>query len=153
MNALLERAASIREAEARDSAAFHDEQMQAYRAILARADSPLPEDAQNLITISDDLKLTPERVEADAKMVATFQRLSTEAAQLTERHAKMVAARATLKELVKTSQREILESEREVQKLGSHFSSSHAAAAEVQRMKSARPDLFPSATPTQEPSS
>jgi hypothetical protein len=142
-SSLIERTASIREAEARDSAAFHDEQMQAYRAILARADSPLPEDAQNLITISDDLKLTPERVEADAKLVARFERLTNEASELTDRHAKMVDARATLKELVKTSQREILESEYEVQKLGSRFSSSHAAAAEVQRMKSARPDLFP----------
>jgi len=146
---VLERAKTIHEAEVRDNENWRSELLTTYRAILERADNPEEHDAENLVEITRDLKLTPAQVEADCRIVARFQQLSIEAAQLTDRHAKMVAARATLKELVKTSQREILESEYEVQKLGSRFSSSHAAAAEVQRMKSARPDLFPpNETPT-----
>jgi len=141
-SSLIERTASIREAEARDSAAFHDEQMQAYRAILARADSPLPEDAQNLITISDDLKLTPGQVEADCKTVARFQRLSTEAAQLDERHAKMVTARENFKHLRQESEKAVQTADAEQTKMSSLASMSCLAQSEVQILQRQRPDLF-----------
>jgi len=148
-SSLIERTASIREAEARDSAAFHDEQMQAYRAILARADSPLPEDAQNLITISDDLKLTPERVEADCKTVARYMRLSASAVQYGSLHLLEVKAREDLRRVRRECEKAVQTADAEQAKMSNRASASLNASAELEILQRQHPALFPpNETPT-----
>jgi len=140
---LMERAKTIQEAEHQDNEAWRAELLAQYTAILRRQDDSQPADAQNLLELARDLGLTPGQVEADCKTVARFQRLSTEAAQLDERHAKMVTARENFKHLRQESEKAVQVADAEQAKASNRASAAMAADAEVKRMRMQHPNLFP----------
>ena len=145
---LLERAASIREAEHQDNEAWRAQQMITYRDILKRQDDPLEADAENLLTVVGDLRLSQGQVQADAALVARYMRLSASAVQYDSLHVLEVKAREDLKCLRRESEKAVQIADAEQAKMSNLASAAMAADAEVKRMRMQRPDLFPDETPT-----
>jgi len=148
MNTLLERAASIREAEIRTAQVDLAEWRRRYVEILSRQDAPKPEDAQALLDTATELRLSNVQVEEDCRTVARYVRLQEQAAQYESLHAIEVKARDILKRLRQDSERAIQTADADQAKASNQASAAMAADAEVKRMRMQRPDLFPDETPT-----
>ena len=143
---LMERAKTIQEAEHQDNEAWRAQQMTTYRDILKRQDDPLEADAENLLTVVGDLRLSQGQVEADAKLVATFQRLSASAVQYEALHVLEVKARGDLKCLRRESERAIQVADVEQGRVSGRASASLNARAQLELLQRQRPDLFPAST-------
>ena len=148
MNALLERAASLKEAEMRTAQDDLAEWRRRYVEILSRQDAPKKDDPQTLLDIAAELKLTPAQVEEDAKLVARYTRLSNEAKLLDERHRALVVARSTFFEFRKKCDRDVADMRCELLKLENHASSAHVAGTELTILTQKHPDLLGSLATT-----
>jgi len=145
---LMERAKTIQEAEHQDNEAWRAAQMTTYRDILKRQDDPLEADAENLLTVVGDLRLSQGQVEADAKLVATFQRLSASAVEYDSLHVLEVKAREDLRRVRRECEQAVQVADAEQAKMSTRASMSCLAQSEVVVLRRNRPDLFPDETPT-----
>ena len=143
MNTLLERAASIREAEIRTAQVDLAEWRRRYVEILSRQDAPKPEDAQALLDTATELRLSNVQVEEDCRTVARYVRLQEQAAQYESLHAVEVSLRENLKCIRRESERAIQIADAEQTKAGNHASFSLNARAQLDQLRRERSDLFP----------
>ena len=142
MNTLLERAASIREAEIRTAQVDLAEWRRRYVEILSRQDAPEPRDAEDLLDVAAELRLPDAQVQADAALVARYMRLSASAVQYDSLHVLEVKAREDLKCLRRESEKAIQTADSEQTKMSNRASMSCLAQSEVQILQRQRPDLF-----------
>ena len=146
--ALMEKASSLREAEQRSEQDDRAQLLAHYTAILRRQDEPLEADAENLLTVVGDLRLSQGQVQADAALVARYMRLSASAVEYEALHAIEVELRENFRRVRKESERAVQVADAEQAKASTRASMSCLAQSEVVVLRRNRPDLFPDETPT-----